>query len=850
MIAQSKIRIPQVRKSLVSRPKLMRKLDMGLKTKLTLVSAQAGYGKTTGISEWAKQQRVAHVAWVSLDKLDSDWSQFWSCVIAAIREPFPGFGESIAFLLEKESESLFETAMTAFANEWIKIPEELILVLDDFHFIDLPAIHQSLSYLLGILPSHFHLFIASRTDLPIPTARLLAKGEINVIRMQDLRFELEEGMVFFRDTTDLKLTKEQVTALHHQTEGWVSGLQLAAITLNGSGNITASISQFNGQQRHISDYLLEEVYQHLNESLRRFLLETSLLSRMNASLCEAATGQVDSQEQLERLERLNLFIIPLDEGRHWYRYHHLLSDFLRRIAAGEDPDRWKMLHTRVANWFEKQGMAEEAVEHYIQGGQSEDAVRIIEHIFPEYLQLKSTVMMRWIVALPESSYRDKPMLEMFYITKLVGDGKWESAIPRVEQAEIRFEALRMVMPESAWKQVMGNLYYFCGILSYLQQNLTRASHYFELVESYLPEGSSFQHMGSKRYQGYDQFTDLLSLNNDFVVVEQFLQKWIQTWRSKEDYPFVGYQYVTYCALLYEWNRLEEAEAYLGEALGRVGLRSNMWLWIQLNLAFAQLRQATGQESGPSEWLLRLKSNIDSPDYELIVRRIEAEQALFSLRQGLLQHALDWSETSGLSPEDEVSLHHLAEHLILARVLIASDCTEEALNLLERLYLLINQDNRLRDRIHIRLLQSMGYRISGLTEASLEKLTLALTLAEPVGYIRSFVDEGEIMLGMLDDFMKARQEESVTSVSPDYVERLLKALKEAPSHKPSPKKILTKQEMKILILLADGLLNKEIADRLQITSGTVKFHLKNVYRKLEAHNRIQALQQAKQLGLFI
>jgi LuxR family maltose regulon positive regulatory protein len=849
MIAQMKIRIPQIRKSLVSRPKLMHKFDIGLETKLTLVSAQAGYGKTTGISEWAKQQRGAHVAWVSLDKLDSDWSQFWSCVIASIREAFPGFGESIAFLPEKESESLFDTAMTAFANELIQIPEELILVLDDFHFIDLPAIHQSLGYLLEILPPHVHLFIASRTDLSIPTARLLAKGEINVIHMQDLRFELEEGMLFFRDTTDLKLTKEQVAELYRQTEGWVSGLQLASITLNRSDNITESISQFNGRQRHISDYLLEEVYRHQTESMRRFLLETSLLSRMNASLCQAATGYADSQDQLERLERLNLFIIPLDEGRNWYRYHHLLSDFLRRIAAGEDPDHWRMIHIRVANWFENQGMDEEAVEHYIQGRQAEDAVRIIERIFPDYLQLKSSVMMRWIVALPESSYRDKPMLEMFYISKLIGDRQWESAIRRIEQAEIRFEALRNAMPEPAWKQVMGDLYYFCGILSYLQQNLTRASHYFELVESYVPEGSSFQHMQSKRYQGYDHFTDLLSLNNDLAVVEQFQLKWIRTWGSKENYPFVGYQYVTYCALLYEWNRLDEAEFYLGQALGREGLRSNMWLWIQLNLAFARLRQALGQESGATEWLNRLKLNIDSPDYELIVRRIEAEQALLSLRQDLLQHALDWSETCGLSSADEVSLHRLAEHLVLARVLAASGRTEEALNLLERLYRLIDQDNRLRDRIHIRVAQSMTYRMSGRTEAALEKLGAALALAEPVEYIRSFVDEGMIMFGMLDEFMKGRQEGSVTSVSPDYVGRLLEALKEAPNNEPSPNKILTEQETKVLILIADGLLNKEIADRLQITNGTVKFHLKNVYRKLEAHNRIQALQQAKQIGLL-
>ncbi|MBT2289026.1 hypothetical protein J7E73_07740 [Paenibacillus albidus] len=849
MLVKTKLHIPNIRSSLVSRPRLMRKLNEGMKAKLTLVSAQAGYGKTTALSEWVKQQGSALVAWVSLDKLDNDWSQFWRCVMASIQESVPEFGNVIAFLLDKESEVFFETAVSAFSNELLHISDELILVLDDYQFIDLPVIHRSLGYLLEQLPPHVHLYIASRTDLAIPTARLLARGEINLIQMQDLRFELDEGIIFFKDTTDLSLTNDQVAELFRQTEGWVSGLQLAAITLKRSDNIAESISQFNGHQRHISDYLLEEVYRHQTEPMRRFLLETSVLSRMNASLCQAVTGETNSQDQLERLEHLNLFIVPLDERRNWYRYHHLLSDFLQQIVAGEDPDHWKIIHIRAANWFEDQGMDEEAVEHYIKGKQAEDAIRIIERIFPDYLQLKSTMMMRWIVALPESSYRDKPMLEMFYITKLVGDGEWDTAIQRIEQAEIRFEALRNTMPEPAWKQVMGNLYYFCGILSYLQQNLPRTSHYFELVESYLPEGSSFQYQASKRYQGYDHFTDLLSLNNDLVEVEQFLLKWIRSWGSKKNYPFVGYQYVTYCALLYEWNRLEEAEVYLAQALGREDLRSNIWLWIQLNLEFSRLQQALGQENGANEWLIQLKSNIDSPDYEWIVRRIEAEQALLSLRRDLPREALDWSATCGLSPADDVYLHRLAEYLVLAKVLTVSGRPEEALHLLERLYRLIDKENRLWDRIQIRVAQSVAYRISGRGEVSLEKLETALKLAEPAGYIRSFVDEGRIMVAMLSEYTKSSQEGRVPSVSPEYVGRILEALRDSSNIRPSKNQILTEQETKVLSLIADGMLNKEIADRLQISNETVKFHLKNVYRKLDAHNRIQALQQAKQSGIL-
>jgi len=853
LIVSTKLHIPHVRTSLVSRPLLMRKLNEGMEAKLTLVSAQAGYGKTTALSEWVKQCSSL-VAWVSLDKQDNDWIQFWSYVTASIQERVPGFGLAVDSLLEKGPSVSLEPAIMALLNELNRLTGELVIILDDYQFIELPDIHDSLTYLLEHLPPHIHLYIASRTDLTtIPTARLLAKGELHRIIMQDLRFQLDEGLVFFRDTTDLLLTKEQVTELFHQTEGWISGLQLAAISLKRSDDIAETIHQFSGHQHHISDYLLEEVFQHQSEQTRAFLLETSILSRMNGSLCQGVTGQMNCQEQLERLVQLNLFVIPLDDHRNWYRYHHLLSDFLQQLLFRTDPDKWMHVHIRAANWLDNHGIDEEAVEHYLEGRQFADAVRLIEKNLHALVQLKSIVLIRWVSVLPENSFAEKPMIELFYISVLLGVGEWKAAFIRVEQATIRFQALQGKLSDVEWNQAMGNIYFFCAITSYLQKDLVRTSDYFELVERYMPEGSFFQTMGRNRYQGYDSFDDLLAHINDLHAADAFLLKWITAWENKIEYPFIGYLYASYSKLLYEWNRLDEAELYASQVLGRKDMQPFARILIHIAFSASRIQQAKGNPNRASELLKQLKSQIDSPDYELFMLKIEAEQACLSLQQGSLQDALDWSQRCGLAHTDEVSLNRMAEYLALARVLAACERMDEALYLLERLNRLVDKEDRLRDRIKVFIVQSVTLQCLGQTEAAHLQLETALHLAEPEGYIRSFIDEGAMMVKMLSAYLKVHSsllKNNSSPVSLAYVKKLLQALHVPPEEELSLKEILTEQETKVLLLIAGGLSNKEIAPRLNITGETVKSHIKNVYRKLGVNNRVQALQRAKELMILV
>ncbi|ULO05931.1 hypothetical protein H1230_23170 [Paenibacillus sp. 19GGS1-52] len=855
MIVSTKLHIPHVRKSLVSRPRLILKLNEGMEAKLTLVSAQAGYGKTTVLSEWVKQCNSL-VAWVSLDKQDNDWIQFWGYVTASIQEREPGFGLAVHSLLELGPSPSVEPAITELLNELNRFPRELVIILDDYHVIELPTIQQSMIHLLEHLPPHIHLYIASRTDLAIPTARLLAKGELHQIMMQDLRFQLDEGLVFFRETTDLGLTQEQVTQLFQQTEGWISGLQLAAISLKRSGDIAETIQQFSGHQHHISDYLLQEVFRHQSEQTRTFLLETSILSRMNSSLCQAVTGQRNGQAQLERLEQINLFIVPLDDHRNWYRYHHLLSDFLQQQLFRTDPDRWVQVHVNAALGLENQGLDIEAVEHYLEGKQVHDAVRLIERNLHNLVQTKSVVLIRWVSALPENSFAEKPMIELFYISVLLGVGEWKPAFQRVEQATIRFQALEKRVTDVEWKQAMGNIYFFQAITSYLQKDLERTSEYFALVERYMPEGSFFQTVGRNRYQGYDSSDDLLAHINDLHAADVFLLKWITVWRNKQQYPFLGFLCASYSKLLYEWNQLEEAESYTAMVLGRKDMRPFARIMMQISISASRIQQAKGNPIQASELLVQLKLQIDSPDNELFMLRIEAEQACLSLRQGSLQEAMDWLQRCGLAHTDEVSLSRVAEYLTLARVLVASERMNEALYLLERLNSLFDKEDRLRDRIQVNILQSITLQRSGQTEAALHQLEKVLHLAEPEGYIRSFLDEGPVMAELLSVYGKRQQGSELREaplVSSNYVKQLLQAMQlmiqEVSQDEQSRKEILTDQETKVLLLIAGGLTNKEIASNLNITGETVKFHIRNVYRKLGANNRVQALQRAKELMIL-
>jgi len=847
MIVKTKLYIPRSRHSIVSRPRLMHLLDEGNNAKLIFVSAQAGYGKTTTLSEWVTRNNTL-AAWVSLDRSDNDWASFWRYVLASIQLHVPEFGAACAPLLEAEASAHPELAIKALLNDLNQLTDPIIIVLDDYHKIELSSIHDSLRDLVEQLPPHIRICIASRTELPFPIARLIAKGELHRVDMQDLKFRQDEGLAFLQEAAQLPLTKEQAVRLVDRTEGWISGLQLAAISLKRSANVDDIVRQLDGRQPLIFDYLLEEAYVGLPQPLRDFLLDTSVLSRMNHSLCQAVTGQSNSQEQLEKLEQLNLFIVPLDKQREWYRYHHLLARFLRHSLSRTDPARLAQSHLRAASWFELHGFLEEAIEHYLEGNRHADAVRVIDHHLPSFMQANVSALKRWVSVLPESSWADKPMLILFSISSLVVSGQWDAAYRRAEQAKPGFEALKPHLPPEDWRNAMGTLHFLSGVAAFLHRDLERASECFELAEQLLPEGSSYQMMGRNRYHGHDSYRDLLAVIRDLRAAESFFLKWIQAWKNKRQFPFVGYMYAAYCCLLYEWNRLEEAEQFISEALERKDMLPYARMMANVAITASRIQHAKGQADRAFEHLRLLESEIDTPDYPLFTRKIQAERAALSLRLGIPQAAQEWMAACGLSHTDEMSLMHLAEHLLLARVLAADGRFDDAFGLLERLNRLTVSEEFLHEQIRIAIVHSVTLWRAGRKEAAQLMLERTLWKAQPQSYIRSFIDEGAPMAEMLTELAK-HGTGRMQPILKAYIRLLLGEIVNKPRKEAAGKPLLTAQETKVLALMMEGLANKEIAGRMAIKTDTVKFHIKNMYWKLEVNNRMQAVQRARQWNII-
>lgn len=775
MIAATKMHIPHERHTLVTRSNLLCLLDEGMDAKLTLLFAPSGYGKTTALSEWAKQSGKL-VAWVSLGKQDDDWITFWSIVVASIQNRVNGFGLIVGPLLVQgpsASSASMEPAMTALLNELNQLPGELILMFDDYHLVTMPSIQKSMSYLLEFLPNHIHLYMASRNDLSFPTARLLAKGEMRRITIEQLRFRPEEVNDFFRETTELTLSPEQLNILYNQTEGWISGLRLAAISLKRSGNVAESIRQFSGHQQHISDYLLEEVIGDLPEPMRDFLLQTSVLSQMNYALCEAVTGQARGQQQLEQLEQLQLFIIPLDDQRGWYRYHHLLSDFLQSMLARTAPELSIQAHVRAAQWLENNGFLEEAAEHYLAGQQYVEVVRLIEaHLHQFLIGGKNVEVARWVMQVPEQYVTSRPRVELFCLLVMVGVRQFHHIPDRAQRLRIRFEAMKDQMDAEEWRMTMGEIYYFCGVAAYVNKDVLGTADYFIRGDTFAHEHSLFIQAGYNKHYTVEEFDDHLGYINDYQGAVQLFARMTAYWQDRVNHPYATPMYASYAKVLLEWNRLEEAEDWLNRLIHAKGFAPVPRNRYQLFVAASRIQQAKGNPREAAALLEQLKLKIDSPDYPIFIRKIEAEQASLAVRQGDMASARRWLAQCGQSHSDEATLDTVSEQLVLVRVLTACGQYEPALSLSERLYQLLMKEDRLRDCIHILILQSVTLYRDDRIEPALTKLAFALRLAEPQGFIRSFVDEGPAMAELLSIYEQSNGDKRAGSSDVSAYARLV------------------------------------------------------------------------------
>jgi LuxR family maltose regulon positive regulatory protein len=908
LLLVTKLYIPPASHNLVSRTRLTARLNDGLRRTLTLVSAPAGFGKTTLLSEWthtltsvfplSSGEMRTRVAWVSLDSGDNDPARFWAYFIAALETLQSGIGESAMDLLQSSPTPPVEMFLTSLINAVAAIPQDFALVLDDYHVIESQAVHDAVAFLLDHLPPAMHLIIASRVDPPLPLPRLRARGQLVELRAADLRFTPDEAAAFLNQAMSLNLTSEHIATLESRTEGWVAGLQLAALSMRGREDISGFLAAFAGSQHYILDYLVEEVLQRQPAGIQTFLLQTSILDRMTGPLCDAVldeTSPTSGQETLDYLEHANLFIIPLDDRRQWYRYHHLFGEFLRSRLKQIQPEQLAGLHRRAAEWYEQgvaslgdKGLAIDAIRHALAAEDFERAARLIEqHAREALMRGETSTLQGWLRALPESLVRARPYLGMARAWGLVVAGQLDTAEPYVQ------EAIRLAAPADV--KIQGEAAALSAFIATLRGDVPRAIEFARQALERLPADDLFLRgmaaldlgmaydisediaAASQAYTeawaiGQAAGNSLLSLMAMVQLADMKVQQGLlhaagdiyqQAIRLAsgpgKQLPFTGIAYASLGRLLYEWNDLDGAAQCLTTCieLGRHWESADIRLAGSVSLA--QVRQAQGDAESAQELSREAEQamrhgQVVSPPTIGVAR---AYQARLWLRQGAIEAAARWADEYRARPGDASGYPGYLRHIegaSWARVLMAQGQMESAAGLLESLLQAAERAGQTGYMIELMALQALVFQSIGDPARAAATLTQALRLAEPESYVRTFVDEGEPMRALIgrleirDWRLKA------------YVQRLLASFDVLPSPTSKfqspisslqslPTEPLSEREREVLRLIADGLSNREIADRLVVAVSTVKTHINNVYAKLGVRSRTQAAARARELGLL-
>ena len=905
-LLETKLYVPRPRRDLVPRPRLSQRLDRGTTSKLMLISAPAGFGKTTLLTEWLAagpdgraDERLT--AWLSLDQADNDTASFWTYVIAALQTVAPGVGESALPLLQAPQPPPIETVLTALLNDLGAGTGDIVLVLDDYHVIDARDVQDAMAFLLDHLPPRLHVVIASRTDPALPLARLRARGELVETRAAELRFTPDEAAAYLNEMMGLQLTARDVAALEGRTEGWIAALQLAALSMQGRDDVAGFIAGFTGDDRYVVDYLAEEVLQRQSDRVQAFLLQTSILGRLSGPLCDVVTGQGDGKAMLEALDRGNLFLVPLDDRRRWYRYHHLFADVLQARLLDEQPDQVPDLHQRASAWYQQNGEPAVAIGHALAAGDFERAADLAELEIPAMSRTRQEAMVRgWLEVIPDEVVRVRPVLSVGFAGALLSVGELEGVESRLRDAErwlsgttgtdarsVARSAEMVVADEEEYRRLPAMIELYRAALALAWGDVpgtvrhARRAHDLALAEDHLcraaaagMSGLAFwtsgdleaghsayaECMTGLRRAGHiaDTFGCAIALA-DIRLVQGRLGEAMRTYEQalrrvpEQGGPVLrgtADMYVGMSGVHRERNDLDTATQQLlrSQELGEhTGLPQNRYRW---RVAMARIRQAEGDLDGALD-LLNEAERVYVGDFFPNVRPVPALRARIWIAQGSLGEALGWAREQGLSVDDDLSYLREFEHITLARVLVARYQDEraersvhEAIRLLDRLLRAAEEGGRAGSVIEILVLRALAYQRHGDIPAALSCLERAVTLAEPEGYVRVFADEGPPMASLLR--VAARQH-----TAGNYVRQLLAAATETEQDGPVKQALiepLSERELDVLRLLGTELDGPAIARELMVSLNTVRTHTKHIYAKLAVTNRRAAVRRAAELDL--
>ncbi len=871
----TKLYAPPLRREIVPRPRLVARLNAGLHHRLALISAPAGFGKTTLLSEWASQCQHP-IAWLTLDAGDNAPDRFWAYVVAALQTAGVDLGDLQPATLQTSQPPSIDPLLTLLLNQLTEVSEPLVLVLDDYHVIDARSIHAGLAFLLDNLPPQIHIVIATRADPPLPIARLRGRGQLTELYQAALRFTPEEAAAFLNQVMGLNLSAEDTAALEARTEGWIVGLQLAAVSMRGHDNVADFVQAFTGNHRSLLDSLGSEVLRQQSEQLQRFLLQTSILTRLTGPLCDAVlNGDLSegpperAQAMLEYLESNNLFVVPLDNERRWYRYHHLFAELLQQRLQREHPHRVHDLHRRASAWYEKQGLIDEAVRHALAANEYDQAAEMIEQAgWAIFTRGEMSTIRRWITALPKGLISSHPYLGVLLAWATAKSGylegvelclqdidprkfKGEIAAVRAYVAGVQGNLTQAVelaqqaldhLPEERLLlraivvQNLGVTYHWSGDSAAAIRNLTEAMRLseaanqpFQTLTAMAILGRAYEMQGALR-QAAAIYEEALALTSDV---------------DSQPVPFACMAYIGMAGCLYETNDVASAlhHATEGVRLSEVGGFTAYQLFGYVRLS--QIYESQGHREAALEALQEAERLSQRADYALVVALATELRVRAWIAQGNLVAASRWAETNQLRSMEHLDAAQEIEQRAVVRVLLVQGKTDDALCLLSWLLKTAQAGERRGSSIKLLVLQALAYRAQGNVPKALSTLEQVLSLAEPEGYVRTFLDEGQPMAELLRQALSK-------NIAPNYVARLLAAFDQEPEAITLAMHALVEplsdRELEVLRLIVAGLSNPEIAEELFIAVSTVKSHVNNIYGKLAVGSRTQATARAQTLGL--
>jgi LuxR family maltose regulon positive regulatory protein len=917
-LIRTKLRLPFIRPELVPRPRLQARITEGLRGPLTLISAPAGFGKTTLVASCIAGCGLP-VAWLSLDKNDNQAGRFLNYLIAALHGVDNRIGNEAAQLMAGMQQALPEAILTSLINDLDTACGEIALVLDDYQFINSQAVHEELAFLLEHCPKTFHLVIATRSDPPLPLTRLRARGQTVELRAADLGFTEPEAAQFLNDVMGLRLDAGSVAVLEERTEGWIAGLQMAALALQGTlsmrdrEDVLGFIEGFSGTNRYILDYLLEEVLANQSPEIQRFLLYTSILECLTAPLCDTILADDEELKRegddrstrsellfvgrsasiLEYLERANLFLVPLDDERIWYRYHHLFADLLRaQLQRSLGAQGVARLHVRASDWHAQHGSILEAIHHASAASDDERVERFIGQTYMELVSRGEQSWLRsWTGTLSQALVYSRPWLCIYEAYSHSWFGELDEADRLLEEAEKRIRS-EISAPDA--HSMQGLLAYVKSRVTAMRGDIHRAIEFCLEAREYVPANDLALQLDTRITLGYEYF-----LNGDYAnaspvlkemirsgitagavintvaasclmarlyAVQGLLHKSYDTYQMAADLiPEAGGQHrgaralveVGIADVLCEWNDLDAALVHMKQGLALLPFWDKADDWALAYITLARIHLAQANRSDAVEAVEKAIQSIQTRGVFSEARHAaEIAQVRLWLAQGDLQAASRWaaSQEARLSSDDRFGFENELTYITQARAYIAQNEPNKAIDLLAHLEEAARSAGRMGRVIEILLLEASAMRQIGDSERALLALTECLTMAEPEGYVRVLLDEGQPMQMLLAQWL------AHASAGPlrDYAIRLHSQFAEplvasAAQEKASPAsnliEPLSQRELQVLHLVALGRTNQEIARELIVALGTVKAHIHNIYGKLDVARRTEAVARARQLGIL-